>query len=270
MRRSLPNGCHRDVSVTNRAHVERACDRGGSHRHGTVTRSGEQREAAVDDQRLAADHRGVRASRGTRPPPRCRPARPSARPGSPRPRRASPRGSGSASSASVSTTPPETRVDADTRGELDGEVADERLERRLRRADERVVLEHALRAERRDRDDRRAVRHLRRRPPGRAAAARARSCSSSSPSASSSASSAGLLTPLAALCTSTSSGPSAATSAEHAVGGDVAAHERRLGAERAQLLGRLLGGPVAAEVADRDPLRAVACEAQRDRAPDAA
>ena len=42
-------------------------------------------------------------------------------------------------------------VDADpARRELDGEVADERLERRLRRADQRVVLEHALRAERRD------------------------------------------------------------------------------------------------------------------------
>ena len=157
-----------------------------------------------------------------------------------------------------------------TRGELDGEIADERLERRLRRADERVVLEHALRAERRDRDDRRAVRHRGRGRLRRAAAGRARSCSASSPSASSSASSAGWLTPLAALWTSTSSGPSAATSCEHALGGDVAADERRLGAERAQLLGRLLGRAVAAEVADRDPLRAVACEAQRDRAPDAA
>ena len=49
-------------------------------------------------------------------------------------------------------------VDADpARRELDGEVADDRLERRLRRADEHVVLEHALRAEARDRDDRGAV-----------------------------------------------------------------------------------------------------------------
>ena len=35
-------------------------------------------------------------------------------------------------------------------------------------------------------------------------------------------------------------------------GGDVAAHEHRLGAERAELLGRLLGRRVRAEVADRD------------------
>ena len=57
---------------------------------------------------------------------------------------------------------------------------------------------------------------------------------------------------------------------EDAVGRDVAADERRLGAERAQLVGRRLGRAVAAEVPDRDPLRAVACQAQRDRAPDAA
>ena len=44
------------------------------------------------------------------------------------------------------------------RGQLDGEVADQRLERGLRGADERVVLEHALRAEARDPDDRGARR----------------------------------------------------------------------------------------------------------------
>ena len=54
------------------------------------------------------------------------------------------------------------RVHADRRRELDREVADERLERRLRGPNQRVVLEHALRAVRRDLDDRRARRHLRR------------------------------------------------------------------------------------------------------------
>ena len=59
-------------------------------------RSGEQGEAAVDDQRLAAHHRRVGPSRGTRLRRRCRPARRSGRPGSRGRRRASPRGSGSA------------------------------------------------------------------------------------------------------------------------------------------------------------------------------
>ena len=67
--------------------------------------------------------------------------------------------------------------------ELDGEVADERLERRLRGADQRVVLEHALRAEARDADDRRAVVHLSARRRARARAARARWPRASSPSA---------------------------------------------------------------------------------------
>ena len=58
---------------------------------------------------------------------------------------------------------PRDGVDADpARRQLDREVADERLERRLRGADERVVLEHPLRAEAGDADDRRAGRHLRR------------------------------------------------------------------------------------------------------------
>ena len=77
-------------------------------------------------------------------------------------------------------------------------------------------------------------------------------------------------TPVAALWTSTSSGPSAAHLREHAVRRDVAADEHRLGAGRAQLLGGRLGGLVVAEVADRDALRAVAREAQRDRAADPA
>ncbi len=55
-------------------------------------------------------------------------------------------------------------VDADAaRRELDGEVAHDRLERRLRRPDEDVVLEDALRAEARDGDDRRPALHRRRR-----------------------------------------------------------------------------------------------------------
>jgi hypothetical protein len=43
----------------------------------------------------------------------------------------------------------------------------------------------------------------------------------------------GPMTPVAALCTSTSSGPSAAHLVEHALGRDVAAHEDRLGPGRA-------------------------------------
>ena len=57
---------------------------------------------------------------------------------------------------------------------------------------------------------------------------------------------------------------------EDTLRGDVATDERHLGAERAQLLGRLLGGAVVPQVADRDPLRAVAREAQCDRAADPA
>ena len=49
---------------------------------------------------------------------------------------------------------------------------------------------------------------------------------------------------------------------------DVAADEHRLGAERTQLLGGLLGRGVGAEVADRDARRALARETQRDRPAD--
>ena len=75
-----------------------------------------------------------------------------------------------------------------------------------------VVLEHALRAERRDRDDRRAVRHLRRRRRARAASSARAFAFSVQSQCLSSVSSAGRITPVAALWTSTSSGPSAATS----------------------------------------------------------
>ena len=70
-------------------------------------------------------------------------------------------------------------VDPDPAGrELDRQVADERLERRLRGPDQGVVLEHALRAERRDRDDRRARRASAAPSPAPAEAgpARSRSC----------------------------------------------------------------------------------------------
>ena len=62
----------------------------------------------------------------------------------------------------MSTTPPETAFTRILGASSTDEIADERLERGLRRADQDVVLEHPLRAERRDRDDRRALRHLRR------------------------------------------------------------------------------------------------------------
>ena len=103
-------------------------------------------------------------------------------------------------------------VDADAaRRELDGEVAHDRLERRLRRADEDVVLEHALRAEARDRRRSRS-------PPASTAPRRARASSARAFAFSvqsqclSSVSSAGRITPVAALWTSASSGPSSATS----------------------------------------------------------
>src|ERR671923_44247 len=52
------------------------------------------------------------------------------------------------------------------------------------------------------------------------------------------------------------------------LGRDVPAQEERLRPGRAQLLGGLLGGPVVAEVADRDPRRPSLSEPQRDRLAD--
>ena len=83
------------------------------------------------------------------------------------------------------------------------------------------------------------------------------------------ASSAGTLTPLAALCTSTSSGPSAATSSSTRSEPTLPRTSVGSRSERAQVVGRLLGGAVAAEVADRDAFRAVAGEPECDRAADA-
>src|SRR6185437_12409593 len=48
------------------------------------------------------------------------------------------------------------------RREVEAEIANDRLERRLRGADEDVVREDALRAQARDRDDGTALLHLRR------------------------------------------------------------------------------------------------------------
>ena len=55
-----------------------------------------------------------------------------------------------------------------------------------------------------------------------------------------------------------------------ALGRDVAAHERRLGAARTQLVGDRLCGGVLAHVADRHAFRAFVGEAQRDLAADPA
>src|SRR4051812_49230095 len=52
--------------------------------------------------------------------------------------------------------------------------------------------------------------------------------------------------------------------------GDVPPDQRRLGAERAKLLGGLLGCGVVTEMADRDARRAVGGEPPGDLAPDAA
>jgi len=48
---------------------------------------------------------------------------------------------------------------------------------------------------------------------------------------------------------------------QHTVGADVPAHECRLSAEGAQVFGGLLGGAVAAEVADRDAYWCSKCSA---------
>ena len=56
---------------------------------------------------------------------------------------------------------------------------------------------------------------------------------------------------------------------DHAVGGDVAAHEDHLGAKRSQLLSSRFRCLVVSHVADPDALGAVAGEAERDRAADA-
>ena len=90
----------------------------------------------------------------------------------------------------------------------------------------------------------------------------------SSPSACPSSRAPGRMTPVAAQWTITSSAPSAATSSTMRSDDDVGADQDRLGAERSQLLGRLLCSPVAPEVPDRDPLRSEPCEAERDRLAD--
>ena len=171
----------------------------------TISASGEQRKQTAS---------------ATSPGSTSRPAGVRFEPGS----RSSPRGCGKCSSAPVSTTPAETAFDADpARRELDGEVADERLERRLRDADEHVV--RRARASSRGSRRRRSTS-----PPASAARTRASGVSSARAFAFSvqsqclsSVSSAGLITPVAALWTSTSNGPSSAASSRDPLGGDVAA-----------------------------------------------
>ena len=171
----------------------------------------------------------------------------------------------------MSTTPRRDRVDADAaRRELDGEVADERLERGLRRADERVVLEHADRAEARDR--RRST--SRRGIAGAAARVereqRARVRVERPVPVLVLGLERGRITPVAALWTKTSSGPSAATCSS--TRSEVTLPRTSTGSAPSarSSLGRLLGGGVRAHVADRDAGRALAREAERDRLADPA
>src|SRR5262249_53321296 len=56
----------------------------------------------------------------------------------------------------------------------------------------------------------------------------------------------------------------------HTVARDVSAYQHRLGAERLQLSGGLLGGGIRAEEADRHARGALAGEAERDRPADPA
>ena len=159
------------------------------------------------------------------------------------------------------------RVDP-ARRELDAEVAHDRLERGLRRPDEHVVVEHALRAEARDCDERRALSASSARSRERARAAHARSRSSSSPNACprSRAPGGSRRSPRCARrrvygpCDASSSTTRAFdTSPRTSTGSPPAARTS---------LGRLLRGVVVAHVAEHDALRAVTHESQRDREPD--
>src|SRR5215207_4325828 len=110
-----------------------------------------QREAAVDDERLANDHRGPRRGEEENG------VRYVARLDHPACGRALAAGRqhllpvGEVLEGAGLDDAARNGVDADpARRELDAEVAHDSLERRLRRADEDVVLEHALGAEARD------------------------------------------------------------------------------------------------------------------------
>ena len=65
-------------------------------------------------------------------------------------------------------------------------------------------------------------------------------------------------------------GPVRGELGDDTLGGHVPSDERRLGARRAQLLRRLLGRAIVAEVPHRHPCRTVPREAERDRLADPA
>ena len=162
-------------------------------------------------------------------------------------------------------------VDADPRRpELDGEVAHERLERGLRGADEGVVLRAPgtePRLEIATTDEPAGIAGAITRVSARSERAFAFSVQSQCLS---SVSSAGPDHARRRVVDEDVERPERPDLLEHALGGDVAPDEHRLGAERAQLVRRLLGGRVRAHVADRDPGGAVAGEAEGDRLADPA
>ena len=158
------------------------------------------------------------------------------------------------SSAPVSTTPPETAFTRIPCGRARPRDSDERLERRLRRSDQDVVL-----STRTEPSDETATivdpRHLR--AAARASERKARAFAASVQSKRLSVvSSAGRITPVAAQWTSASSGPSAATSSATRARGDVAADEDRSAPSPAAPR-RSPRPRRRSQVADRDPLGAV-------------
>ena len=155
------------------------------------------------------------------------------------------------------------------RRELHRQVADDRLQRRLRRADEHVVLEHPSRAERGDADDRRARRHVRHtcareREQG---ACVCRECP----------------VPVLVLGLERRTdharrrvvddhipGARGRELLHHPFGRDVAADEHRLGTEVAERIRSLLRSGIVPQVPDRHAPGAELAEAERDRPSDAA
>ena len=209
-----------------------------------LRRSRAQREAAVDDERLPADHLGVRRAEERR----RRAATSSgstSRPGGLRRAQLEHRlAVREVLSAPVSTTPAGNGVDADAARRRARRRGSGRATRappsRCRRARSSRARATTPRLEMATIDE--PARHRRRRRARRARGSARAFAPSVQSQCLSSVSSAGRMTPVAALWTSASSGPSAGHLAGDALGRDVAAHEHRLGAELAQLLGRLLGG----------------------------
>ena len=112
-----PSVC-RTIGGSSRARARRRCARRTARLFRRSAPSGAyaEREAAVDDQRLAAHHRGVAASRGTRRRRRCRRAPRAGRPACARPSASISSLFGNWSSAPVSTTPAETALTRIPRG----------------------------------------------------------------------------------------------------------------------------------------------------------